>query len=116
MILGAYVLYSRGTMQYIIVEARVVRVRISRETIQEFIRDIADYLNETIISEVFEYLEDGSVGFAILDHGHITTDYLMAIKSIYIVIYYRVPFEIKELSERINLYFIPKKICYREVK
>ena len=103
-------------MQYVIAEAQTIRIRVVRDTIQEFIRDIADYLNETVISEVFEYLEDGSVGFAILDHGHITVDYLMTIGSVHIVIYYRAPFEIKELSERINLYFIPKKIYYRGVK
>ena len=73
-------------------------------------------INETVISEVFEYLEDGSVGFSILEHGHITIDYLMTIGSINIVIYYRAPFEIRELSERINLYFIPNKIYYKEVK
>lgn len=103
-------------MQYVVAEVQTIRARVSKETIQEFIRDIADYLNETVISEVFEYLEDGSVGFAILEHGHITIDYLMTISLANIVIYYRAPFEIKELSERINLYFIPKKIYYKEVK
>lgn len=101
----------------IIVEARECQALVNKETIQEFIADIADYLHEDTCGEIFEYLEDGSIGFAALDHGHIIVNYFFAIKSVRINIFLRKQFDIPELETRMNFYFIPlRDYLYKEVK
>lgn len=90
----------------IMAEVRSIQAHCNRDAVIEFMRDIADYLNEHIISEVFEYLEDGSIGFVAFDHGHLVVNYLTTTKLVKVNIYLRRPFSIPELEDRLNFYFI----------
>jgi len=99
----------------IIIECKNCKAAINKDTIQELIYDIQDYLDEEIYGPMVEYLEDGSIGLAAFNHGYIAINYLSGFGLVRINIYYRMPFVIKELEERLNLYFIPDSIEHKSV-
>lgn len=104
--------------EQLIVDCIRCRARINKDTIMEFLKDIADCLDDSVITSVFEYLEDGSVGFAILEKGFVIANYVLPGDTVRVEIYYRTTFDIPELDDRLNLYFIPESVSvkYKEMR
>jgi hypothetical protein len=94
----------------LIVECHGCKARISKDTIMEFLADVSDFLGNGAIETVFEYLEDGSIGILVVDKGVIYANYLSGESTVRVSIYYRRPFSIPELDDRLNFYFIPSEI------
>lgn len=103
--------YAEFMQAELIIECHNCKARIDKDAVMEFLVDVADCLNqETVIGSVLEYLEDGFIGIAALEKGCITVNYLSGEGTVRVSIYYRRPFSIPELDDRLNFYFIPSEI------
>lgn len=95
-----------------LIECASCRARIDRDTIRDFLYDVVDYLGNELLEFTFTYLNDGSVGIIVAENSVVLVNYLTNENKIKIYIYHRRLFDLPELDDRMNLYFIPGSINY----